>query len=112
VPPSVIFDYGLALYLEGNYDLAKQAFTRVLSISETQPAQLVASRVMRIMCAYKQGAMDEVATLVENAQEEETVTCSMEELGETDYWPNPIKDDLKALLEELCRTNEQSFFSR
>ncbi len=112
VPPKILLDYGIALFLNGDYQLSKASLARVLQLNTGTRVDRRTARLLRLMILDRVGGgKKERETLFENLNEEDTRFCEQSDLDRNKYWPLRLAREIKTLQTELCDEEKQSFLS-
>lgn len=102
VPPKVMVDYGIALYLQQSYELADTSATRVLTSANARPTDRRLARLIRILVAQ---AREDTATeelVLESVLAEDPELCEATNLDPDQYWPLAFLDKVEALVRSIC----------
>lgn len=113
VPPKILLDYGIALFLSRDYQLAKASLSRVLQSSGGARVDRRTARLVLLLISLEEGGgKQERETLYESLFEEDSKFCERSGLDRDDYWPLRLSRAVESLQTELCNEEKQSFLSR
>lgn len=95
---NLLLDYAIALYVEGNRDLSKQAFLKLISrpdtdFSDKQLARLLTSSI---------SSDSEGELLRESIFEDDKDFCSTYLVDQENYWPYTLVEKVELTINEMC----------
>lgn len=97
---SVVFDFGVALLLNEQPALAKQAFEQVSAQDQINDDLRTTSRLLRMLIAKRAGDVAG-ANDIRDLLDESTV-CNSGVRWTKEYWPKALQTELEGLLIDVC----------
>lgn len=100
VGPDILIDYGMTLYVGQNYELSREALTRIAAIPGVDQSTRQDARVLRLLISSKLGDAKETESIGEALLEDEGDVCENPRFP--GYWPVELQSEMSARIEELC----------
>jgi tetratricopeptide (TPR) repeat protein len=114
VPPPMLLDYSMTLYVTGDKGLSRTALARVLQSPVIDPGVRRTARLLRLIIALENNNEDEAKEVYFNLQDDDPKLCLKEERAKVidpeHYWPMAITDAVQNLVVKLCDYEEQPLF--
>jgi tetratricopeptide (TPR) repeat protein len=112
VPAKILLDYGIALFLSGDYTLSQASLSRVLQQTGGTRVDRRTARLLKFSIAQETGGSNkEQESLYEGLLEEDSRFCERTDLDQDNYWPVRLDEIIAGLQSELCDEEKQSFLS-
>ena len=108
VPPKVMVDYGMTLYLHGQKGIAETAVEKVLTQTAADRVDRRTARLIRLLIANGSGNKAEAELIIESILEDDTEFCEREELDEEGYWPLAFLESVEAAVKDVCTNENES----
>ena len=102
VPPKMVLDYGIALYLVNDYSLSRTALSRLLTMPKTEARDRRTGRLAKLLIAAAEKNATEGESLYEALFEEENDFCEVEKLDYDRYWPTSFYEQVSKLKAKMC----------
>lgn len=100
-PQSVLQDYGILLYYSGDYQLASEAFSRVLSKGQDYTTKRTAL-LYKYLLALKNQQKEEAQYILATVLEEDPTLCKDDDFDFFGYWPYGLEEELSKVVATGC----------
>ncbi len=102
VPPKILLDYAIVLYVTGDKGLAKAAVSKFLGLSKASRSDLRTARLIKLQLALDEKSNKDAEFIRETLFEEEKDFCKLNTLDPDNYWPLAFADSMNSLRDKLC----------
>ncbi|MCC6219698.1 MAG: tetratricopeptide repeat protein [Deltaproteobacteria bacterium] len=105
VSASLMLDYAIALYGKGDYNLSKQAASKILSLHVIGRFERLSSKLLLLLIARRENSMGttELPSVdVDVFEEDRESFCGDVKFVAAEHWPFVVVEDFENLLASIC----------
>lgn len=107
---SILFDYGVSLYVLGKTGLANEAFLKVLARGGLAQEMRLAAKLAHLRLSLLNESEEKVDLAYQTFLDEEPDFCDRGEGLIGSYWPQSFIDDIGSTSVSICKNERKSFF--
>lgn len=100
-PERLLQDYGILLYYSGDYQLAAEAFARVLSAGQDYETKRTAL-LYKYLLALKNQQKEEAQFIFTTVLEEDPTLCKDADFDFFGYWPHGLEEEMAKVVAAGC----------
>jgi Flp pilus assembly protein TadD len=101
-PSKLLLDYGIALYANGDQQLAQEALSRGLTAKDIAEEDRRTFHVLQLLIQVNGDSPERQQKSIQDFLDEDEEFCQAYVVDEDHYWPLKVTDDVVTLVKRLC----------